>query len=189
ENSGETSVGPGLPLTFTEPLDGPVPRLFSNEPFPQWVTSVYEQTGIDLSLLELLATQTLYSAETDDSKLSGGEISMDIFPLQRGSYILRLEGENNGPTDKAGGFLEYTRYSLEGTDTRQIPLTGQWPQTVSLDVGEPLSFIKIVIKKVMDIKRTGQTDGAIRLKRVTVMPDYRGIIAASQGNSNTGSDR
>jgi hypothetical protein len=160
---GEEQLTQSQSHRFNGPLQGEIPRLFSSEPWPEWVKQFYRQTGIDLALLTHLSTVRLFTNTRNTLK----DISIDVFPLERGSYFIRLEGEKILPQYPLGEslFLEYTCWSIKGPVKKRVKITAGSAPRIPVEVNEPLAFVKIGIK--------GMRQNNYLIKRVSLVPDYR----------------
>jgi Dolichyl-phosphate-mannose-protein mannosyltransferase len=139
------------PLILPLPPTEEIPQLFSQHPLPEWVKSVYKQSGIDLSLMTFLSTRHISTEE--------------LFPLQQGSYKLTLSGKRED-TNKSGAVLSYTYYTEKQVVQKEFPLTGKIPQTFAIKVDEPIIFVKIFIK---ELNRTVPGSPFT----LTITPDYK----------------
>lgn len=159
--AGKT-VKPNSPL-FPAPVGADIPALFSNQPIPPWVQSFYKETGIDLSLLTYLNTQSL-DMDTHETA------SPDIFPLEKGVYKLHLETGPISPQQPTGkeACLEILAWGPQGGWNKKTILTGSRINTVLLEINQPLCFVKIHF--------AGLRENNIDVKRILLLPDYRGYI-------------
>jgi len=151
------------PLKFPQKARGNVPDLFSKEEYPLWTKLFYKETGIDLALLTLLTTHTLYENPGQDVQ----DISLDYYPLEKGYYSIRLEGEKLIANQPYGmtAFLEYTYYSDVAGNRVQIPLKGRIPFIERIDIPDSMAFIKIIIR--------GQAQNNMVIKNISITPNYK----------------
>jgi hypothetical protein len=160
---------------LAKPARGPIPHVFSNKPFPLWIKIFYKTTGIDLSLLSYVNTHQLY---TNTAK-TVSDVSLDYIALEKGDYLLRLEGEKLVDTHPMGttAFLEYTYYGLTGAQRKQAPIvplipltgsTGKLPTIIPLEIKDRVGFVTFNLK--------GLRQNNLLIKRVSITPDYRQFV-------------
>lgn len=157
---------------LAKPAHGPIPHVFSNKPFPLWIKIFYKATGIDLSLLSYVNTHHLY---TNTAKTIS-DISIDYIALEKGVYLLRLQGEQLIDTHPPGtsALLEYTYYGITGAQRKQVqvgPLmgsAGQLSTVIPLEIKDRAGFVTFKVK--------GLRQNNLLIKRVSITPDYRRFV-------------
>ncbi len=172
EQGNETGKKPAVLLPTLTGWD--IPQLFSDEPVPPPVKSLYTETGVDLSLLAFLNNHHLYK----NSHNTVNDISIDFIPLERGQYILRLEGGKviSASPPGATAVVECTFYSGKGIRKKEVVLVGESFPDIPIDSNAPLSFVKIDVK--------GLRENNYFINRVTITPDYRYFITTQLFRKN-----
>jgi hypothetical protein len=153
---------------LSKPAQGPIPHVFSNKPFPLWIKIFYKATGIDLSLLSYVNTCKLY---TNTSKTIS-DISIDYIALEKGFYLLRLEGEQLVDTHPPGSsaFLEYTYYGISNAQRKQVQVVplmdsaGHLSFIIPLEIKDQVGFMTFNVK--------GLRENNLLIKLVSITPDY-----------------
>ncbi len=156
-----------LPV-LSAPLEGGIPFLFSNAPYPGWVKEFYEKTGIDLPLLDFTGTHTLY----DNPEKSIEDIAIPYFPLEKGPYILRVYGGKlveGLEISESKAALQLKVFGASGDGRIDIPLTAPPPGAFPIRIAEPTVFV--------DIRAKGLRQNNYLVNKITITPDYRQLAA------------
>ncbi len=141
-----------------------IPPIFSEDTYPDWVLYYYMKTGIDLTLLKFLNTQTLFLNKSNNAR----SITTNFYPIKQGVYEIIIIG-NSQSTDKTQvntvpiEILVYTKNKSQ--KIIKIIDINKSQNIVSLSVKQELSFIKI--KTPSTIK-----DNFI-IKKISIVPDYK----------------
>jgi len=151
---------------FTANTSEKIPDLFSPSPYPEWIKKFYTETGIDLPLLQLTSSSTLFKNENK----SVDDIEIDYFPLERGTYIIQIMGEQIiqsmtiNPQKQAS-------CKVYGIDHHQLNYFfddhKNWNE-IRIEINEPLVFVKIKLK--------GLRRGNFMVDRIIITPDYAGYL-------------
>lgn len=165
----ETDVKPEQekdPFFLPMPASQTIPSFLSRKEFPLWIKVFYKGTGIDLSLLKHVNAHVLYDRGTAKPKIS--DVSPDYFALEKGFYIIRIEGEPLVNAFTSGNAqMTYLYYGVKRAYREIVPLVleGKTSLDIPLEITSPVCFMKIEFK--------GLRQNNFLLKRVTVTPDYR----------------
>lgn len=159
------------PFFLPMPAKQPIPSFLSRKEFPLWLKVFYKGTGIDLSLLTHVNTHVLYNRTAVEGSTAHviSDVSTDYFALEKGFYIIRIEGEPlvDAFTSGNGAQMTYLYYGVKRASRETVPLEleGKTSRNIPLRVTSPVCFLKIQFK--------GLRQNNFLLNRVTVTPDYR----------------
>jgi hypothetical protein len=141
-----------------------IPPLFSEDTYPNWVLYYYMKTGIDLTLLKFLNTQTLFLNKNKNKR----SITTRFYPITQGFYkiIIMVNRQNTNKSQINTvpiEILDYTKDKLQKI-IKKININ-KVQNVISLFVKQKISFIKIKIPS--NIK-----DNFI-IKKISIIPDYK----------------
>jgi hypothetical protein len=147
-----------------EPLEE-IPPLFSQDPYPQWICRFYRQTGIDLGLLLFMNQMNLY----ENPSLSVEDFSSPFFPLEKGVYIIKIDGTKIIDFSPISDQLQL-RIELISDKIEKRAVKFDWEKQKSflLKIDSDISFIRLVLKGC------GKSNYLIR--EISLAPDYKTYI-------------
>lgn len=142
-----------------------IPPLFYKGNHPIWFKKFYKKTGIDLSLLTFINTQTLYRNPSPHLT----DIDPAIFPLRNSHYTLVITGskitENLPLTQNIQVKLHLQSTILE---TKTFFLTEEEahsPFKIHFLTKDPVTFARLQI--------TGLSQNNYIIRKITLQPDYK----------------
>jgi 4-amino-4-deoxy-L-arabinose transferase-like glycosyltransferase len=155
---------------LSEKLKEDIAPLFSREKYPIWFRKFYKKTGIDLSLLTFINTQTIYK----NPSLSTTNIETSIFPLEKGHYIITITGskimENLPLSQNIQGKL-LLQSNINPIETRTFLLTEKdtsSPFRIPFQTKNQITFARLTI--------TGLSRNSYIIQEVTLQADYKAHI-------------
>ncbi len=155
--------GSDTDITIRNRISGDIPVLFSKTPFPEWVIEFYRKTGVDLSLLTFINTNSIY----ENGDKFADKFSSDFFPLDPGIYKLRLNSEKliQSGTDFN---LKIVLINEEQKTIQDIKMTSQELSEIDLEIKDHVSFIQIIVSNLKSSN--------LILKNISIKPDFKKIV-------------
>ena len=155
---------------LSEKLKGDIPPLFSRGKHPIWFRKFYKKTGIDLSLLTFINTQTIHK----NPSLSITDIEPSIFPLEKGHYIITITGSKimeNFPLTQNIHAKLLLQSNMNTIETKSFFLTEKdtfSPFKILFQTKNQVTFARLQI--------TGLSQNNYIIRQITLQPDYKAHI-------------
>jgi len=152
---------------LSEKLKEDIPPLFSRGKYPIWFRKFYKKTGIDLSLLTFINTQTIYK----NPSFSTTDMVPSIFPLEKGHYIITITGSKimeNLPLTRNIQVKLLLQSNMNITETKTFLLTEKdtfFPFKISFQTKNQITFARLEI--------TGLSQNNYIIQEVTLQPDFK----------------